>query len=146
MITDAPDIDVHLAARFAEMPVEEFIALNPGFSRPLIRASATRRIILPADKVAAFYDNLDDYDEGALVSWQVYKPERGEKLEAIAKRFEISVAELKRVNGIRAQLVARAERAGGAEERRRRGHARRAAAHVRAADPAVRRRRAPCTW
>ena len=99
-ITDAPDIDVHLAARFADMPVADFIALNPGFSRPLIRASAARRIILPADKVAAFYDNLDELDGGSLVSWQVYKPERGEKLEAIAKRFEISVAELKRVNGI----------------------------------------------
>ena len=100
VVTDAPDIDVHLAARLAEMPVDEFIALNPGFSRPLIRASASRRIILPADKVGAFYDNLDDYDEGALVSWQVYKPAPGEKLEAIAKRFEIGVAELKRVNGI----------------------------------------------
>ncbi|MGH8690093.1 MAG: transglycosylase SLT domain-containing protein [Burkholderiales bacterium] len=100
VITDAPDIDVHLAARLAEMPVDEFIALNPGFSRPLIRASASRRIILPTDKVTAFYDNLDDYDEGALVSWQVYKPASGEKIEAIAKRYEISVAELKRVNGI----------------------------------------------
>jgi membrane-bound lytic murein transglycosylase D len=100
VITNAPDIDVQLAARFADMPVADFIALNPGFSRPLIRASSARRIILPADRVAAFYDNLDDYDEGSLVSWQVYKPERGEKLETIARRFEISVAELKRVNGI----------------------------------------------
>jgi LysM repeat protein len=30
----------------------------------------------------------------------VYKPQHGEKLEAIAKRFEITVAQLKRVNGI----------------------------------------------
>jgi membrane-bound lytic murein transglycosylase D len=100
VISDAPDIDVHLAARLAEMPVADFIALNPGFSRPLIRASAAKRIILPTDKVAAFYDNLDDFDEGALVSWEVYKPKPGEKLEAIARRFEISVAELRRVNGI----------------------------------------------
>jgi membrane-bound lytic murein transglycosylase D len=100
VITDAPDIDVHLAARLAEMPVADFIALNPGFSRPLIRASAASRIILPTDKVAAFYDNLDEFDEGALVSWEVYASKPGEKLEAIAKRFGIGVAELKRVNGI----------------------------------------------
>jgi len=99
-ITDAPDIDVHLAAKLADMPVEDFIALNPGFSRPVIRASASRRIILPADKVAAFYDNLDQYDEGALVSWQVIQLESGEKLEAIAQRYDISLAELRRVNGI----------------------------------------------
>ncbi|HEV3009090.1 MAG TPA: LysM peptidoglycan-binding domain-containing protein, partial [Burkholderiales bacterium] len=52
--------------------------------------------------VVAFYDNLDQLDEADLVSWQVYHPERGEKLEAIAKRFHMSVAELKRVNGIAA--------------------------------------------
>jgi membrane-bound lytic murein transglycosylase D len=100
VVNETPDIDVHLAARLAELPIEEFIALNPGFSRPLIRAGATRRIILPADKLEAFYDNLDNFDEAALVSWKVYQPARGEKLEAIAKRFEISVAQLKRVNGI----------------------------------------------
>ncbi|HWM44446.1 MAG TPA: transglycosylase SLT domain-containing protein [Burkholderiales bacterium] len=100
VINEIPDIDVHVAARLAEMPVEEFIALNPGFSRPLIRSSAARRIILPADKLVSFYDNLDQLDEADLVSWEVYNPEPGEKLEAIAKRFEMSLAELKRVNGI----------------------------------------------
>ena len=103
VISDAPDIDVHLAARLADMSVTDFIALNPGFSRPLIRASASRRIILPSDKVAAFYDNLDEFDEGALVSWEVYVPKQGEKLESIAKRFDISLAELRRVNGIPAK-------------------------------------------
>ncbi len=100
VITETPDIDVHLAARLAEMPAEDFIALNPGFSRPLIRSSSVGRIILPNDKVVAFYDNLDNLDEGSLVSWQVYHPQQGEKLEAIAKRFDISVNELRRVNGI----------------------------------------------
>ena len=100
VVNETPDIDVHLAARLAEMPIEDFIALNPGFSRPLIRSAATRRIILPADKLVAFYDNLDNFDEAALVSWKVYEPKRGEKLEAIAKRFEMTLAQLKRVNGI----------------------------------------------
>jgi membrane-bound lytic murein transglycosylase D len=100
VITEAPDIDVHLAARLAEMPVEDFIALNPGFSRPLIRSSTVGRIILPNDKVVAFYDNLDALDESSLVSWQVYHPKQGEKLEAVANRFHISVNELRRVNGI----------------------------------------------
>jgi membrane-bound lytic murein transglycosylase D len=100
VITDTPDIDVHLAARLAELPVEDFIALNPGFSRPLIRSSSVGRIILPNDKVVAFYDNLDNLDEDSLVSWQVYHPKQGEKLEAIAQRFDISVNELRRVNGI----------------------------------------------
>jgi membrane-bound lytic murein transglycosylase D len=100
VVTEIPDIDVHVAARLAEMPVQAFIALNPGFSRPLIRSSAARRIILPADRVVAFYDNLDQLEESELVSWQVYQPERGENLKDIAERFDMTLAELRRVNGI----------------------------------------------
>ena len=100
VVTEVPDIDVHVAAKLAEMPVQAFIALNPGFSRPLIRSSAARRIILPADRVVAFYDNLDQLEESELVSWQVYQPERGEKLQDIAERFDMTLAELRRVNGI----------------------------------------------
>jgi membrane-bound lytic murein transglycosylase D len=100
VVNEVPDIDVHLAARLAEMPLADFIALNPAFSRPLIRSSASRRIILPADRVVLFYDNLDELDEESLVSWEVYNPKPGEKIDAIAKRYDISVAQLKRVNGI----------------------------------------------
>ena len=107
VINETPDIDVHLAARLAEMPIEEFIALNPGFSRPLIRSSAARRIILPADKVVAFYDNLDNLDEAASSPGRCTSPERGEKLEAIAKRFEISARRAEARERHPSQLVAR---------------------------------------
>lgn len=100
VVTELPDIDVHVAAKLSEMSVQEFIALNPAFSRPLIRSSATRRLILPADKLVAFYDNLDQLDESDLVSWQVYEPKPGEKLSDIAQRFHMSEAQLRRVNGI----------------------------------------------
>jgi membrane-bound lytic murein transglycosylase D len=95
------DIDVQLAARLAEMPVEEFIALNPGFSRPLIRASVTPRIVLPADKVDVFHDNLAKLDGEDLVSWQTYYPKKGDSFESIAKKHRMSVSYLKEVNGIR---------------------------------------------
>jgi membrane-bound lytic murein transglycosylase D len=94
------DIDVRLAAKLAEMPVEEFIALNPGFSRPVIRAEHTPRIVLPADRVDVFHDNLARYDGGALVSWKSYQPRRGDTLESIARKHRMSLAQLKEVNGI----------------------------------------------
>ena len=98
--TELRDIDVQLAAKLAEMPVEEFIALNPGFSRPLIRAAMTPRIVLPADKVDVFHANLIKHDENALVSWQSYQTKRGETLESIAKKFGLTLGQLKEVNGI----------------------------------------------
>jgi membrane-bound lytic murein transglycosylase D len=101
-VVDTPDIDVHVAAKLAEMPVEDFVALNPSFSRPLIRAAGVSRIILPADKVDIFRENLARSDEKSLVSWQIYHPQRGEKLASIAKKHHVAIADLKRVNGIAA--------------------------------------------
>ena len=99
-ITKTRDIDVALAARLAEMPVEEFMALNPGFSRPLIPVSVNSRLVLPADKVEIFRANLQNHDEKALVSWQAYQPKKGETIESIAKKFGMTVAQLREVNGI----------------------------------------------
>ena len=96
---DVRDIDVQLAAKLAEMPVEEFIALNPGFSRPLIRAASTPRIVLPADKIDVFRENLEKHDK-SLVSWMTYRPRKGDTLESIARKHGLSLAQLKEVNGI----------------------------------------------
>ena len=102
-VTKLRDIDVQLAARLAEMPVEEFIALNPGFSRPLIRASVTPRIVLPADKVDVFHDNLERLGQKSLVSWKSYYPKPNESFESIAKKHGMTVGQLKEVNGISAR-------------------------------------------
>jgi membrane-bound lytic murein transglycosylase D len=99
-VTKTRDIDVRLAARLAEMPVEEFVALNPGFNRPLIPVSVNPRIVLPADRVEVFHANLLKHDDKGLVSWQTYTPKKGESLEAVAKRFGVGLAQLKEVNGI----------------------------------------------
>jgi membrane-bound lytic murein transglycosylase D len=99
-INKTRDIDVRLAAQLAEMTVEEFVALNPGFSRPVIRAEMTPRIVLPADRIDVFHENLTKYDDKSLVSWQTYQPKQGDSLEGIAKRFGVSLAQLKEVNGI----------------------------------------------
>ncbi|HKU45620.1 MAG TPA: transglycosylase SLT domain-containing protein, partial [Burkholderiales bacterium] len=94
------DIDVQLAARLAEMPVADFMALNPGFSRPIIRASVSPRIVLPADKVDVFHDNLEALGKKSLVTWKTYQPGKGENFESIAKKHGMTVGYLKEVNGI----------------------------------------------
>jgi membrane-bound lytic murein transglycosylase D len=99
-VTKTRDIDVQLAAKLAEMPVDEFVALNPGFSRPLIRTAVAPRIVLPADKVDTFHENLEKYEDKSLVSWKTYVPQRGENLEAIAKKHGLTLGQLKEVNGI----------------------------------------------
>ncbi len=98
-VTTTKHIDVKLAAKLADMPVEEFLSLNPGNSRPVIKADGERVLLFPADKAASFRSNLES-NEQPLVSWQAYKLKAGETVDRVATRYGISVAQLKQVNGI----------------------------------------------
>jgi membrane-bound lytic murein transglycosylase D len=93
------DIDLHLAARLADMPLTEFLALNPAHNRPVIVANGTPGLVLPTDKAKIFLANLEEHGQ-PLVSWQTYEFKRGDKLEQLATRHGISLARLKQVNGI----------------------------------------------
>lgn len=92
-------MDVELAAQLADISSEEFIALNPGHNRPVILQGGSDTILLPVNKVQTFQENLDSYDK-PLVSWQAYQPKKGERLDKLAPRFGLSVAQLKSVNGL----------------------------------------------
>ncbi len=92
-------IDLKRAAEFAEIPMDEFQALNPAFNRPVITAKETRSILIPAETADIFRAKLENSDL-PLLSWRTQKLARGEALQTVADRFGISSAELKQVNGI----------------------------------------------
>ena len=93
------DMDVRLAAKLADMPLNEFLALNPGHNRPVILARGSTGLVLPKDKAKIFLANLEENDE-PLVSWQKYTLKRGDRLDHIAAKHGISLARLKQVNNI----------------------------------------------
>jgi membrane-bound lytic murein transglycosylase D len=98
-------IDLKLAAQFAGMSVDEFVALNPAHNRPVIAASRNNQIKLPADRIQAFMLALDRHDRGSLplASWQPYTLKPGETLEQVARRGNVSTTELLRANGLSAE-------------------------------------------
>jgi membrane-bound lytic murein transglycosylase D len=102
MVTLKRHIDVKLAARFAEMPLEEFKFLNPGHNKPVIRAGESERIVLPKHTVATFRANLAKHDR-PLVSWDAVTLRRGQKVERVAAEHGITLAELKQPNGLQNQ-------------------------------------------
>jgi len=93
------DIDVRVAAKLAEMSVEELIALNPALNRPVISGPHTQTLVLPADRVDAFQRNLDAYDQ-PLTSWEPYTMKKGDSLDRLATKHGIGLAKLKLANGI----------------------------------------------
>ncbi|MFZ3126982.1 MAG: transglycosylase SLT domain-containing protein, partial [Rhodoferax sp.] len=60
-VTIRRDIDVSLAARLAEVPLNDFKALNPSINRPVIMAAGTPQILLPWDNAEIFQSNLEAY-------------------------------------------------------------------------------------
>jgi len=93
------DMDIEVAAALAEMPLEDFKALNPSYNRPIMLASHSPALHLPMDKVAVFNSNLETYT-GQLSSWQIYHPKRGQSLAAIAKSHGVTVNALREANGL----------------------------------------------
>jgi membrane-bound lytic murein transglycosylase D len=55
VLTGHAELDVAHAARLAEMPVQEFKALNPGFRATRIRSPKGTRIVLPSEKIGLFH-------------------------------------------------------------------------------------------
>jgi membrane-bound lytic murein transglycosylase D len=92
-------IDLKLAAKLADMSVQDFKFLNPGHNKPVIRATEAERIVLPRDKVAEFHSNFEKHDR-PLVSWQAVTLRAGQKPERVAAEHGITLAELKQVNGL----------------------------------------------
>lgn len=98
-VENTPDIDLRLAAELADMPLAEFLALNPAHNRPVIVANGSPGLVLPADKEKIFLANLEQHGE-PLVSWQIYTFKRGDSLKRIASKHHISLSQLKQINGI----------------------------------------------
>jgi len=96
------NMDIALAAKLAEVPLDEFIALNPAYHRPVIRSDGDAQLVLPTDKVQTFLANLRRYEaeDKPLATWHTYGLKKGEKLEAVASRYGLDPSRLRRINGI----------------------------------------------
>ena len=88
-------MDVNSAARLANMSVEDFTALNPAFSRNLIRSDTPVNILVPVDKTDHFQHSLK---KGDWDTWTTYQAKKGERLQTLAARFDTTEARLKEHN------------------------------------------------
>ena len=102
------DIDVALAAKLAEVALEDFKALNPSASRPVILAAGTPQILLPWDNAVIFQNNLQAYGGGRLASWTVWLAPATMRPADAAKRVGMSEALLRSVNNIPPRMVIKA--------------------------------------
>jgi membrane-bound lytic murein transglycosylase D len=107
-VTIRRDIDVALAAKLAEVPLDDFKALNPSINRPVIMAAGTPQILLPWDNAEVFQTNLEAYSATRLASWTVWTAPSTMRPADAAKRVGMSESELRSVNNIPPRVLIRA--------------------------------------
>jgi membrane-bound lytic murein transglycosylase D len=102
VVTLKQHMDVKLAADLAEIPLQEFMLLNPGHTKPVIRAGEAEQIVLPKEAVDVFRRNLKHHRK-PLVSWTAIRLRRTQSVRRIAAAHGMTLKELRSVNGLAAQ-------------------------------------------
>ena len=112
-VASARDIDVNVAAKLADVPLEEFLALNPAHNQPLISKSAPAWIVVPIERVESFVSKLAAYDKSltrqkpanararkkvSLKAPVSYRVKAGDTLARIALELSVSESQLKTWN------------------------------------------------
>ena len=99
------DIDVVLAARLADVRIEDFKALNPSAHRPVIIASGTPQILLPWNNALVFQRNFDAHNKGQFASWTAWTAPATMNVSEAARRVGMSENDLRSINNIPPRMM-----------------------------------------
>ena len=102
------DIDVVLAARLADVRLDDFKALNPSAHRPVILAAGTPQILLPWDNATVFQRNFDAHGKGQYASWTAWTAPSTMNPTEAARRTGMSESDLRSINNIPPRMLIKA--------------------------------------
>lgn len=99
------DIDVKVAAKLAELSMEDFRALNPQFGQYVITGGSDVHLLLPKENAEKFRQNLANWKQ-PLSSWTAYQVTQSrETVESIAEKYNTSPDTIRHANHIPPQMV-----------------------------------------
>ncbi|KQT07694.1 transglycosylase SLT domain-containing protein [Ramlibacter sp. Leaf400] len=108
VVTVDRDIDTALAAKLADVALDDFKALNPQLNRPVILAAGTPQILLPWDNAKVFQRNLAEYSQGRFATWTAWTVPGTMSVAEVARRVGMNEAELRSVNTIPPRMLIKA--------------------------------------
>jgi membrane-bound lytic murein transglycosylase D len=103
----ARDLDVALAAKLAEIKLEDFKQLNPSANKPVLFASLTKQILLPWDNAGIFERNLSIHN-GQTAGWTVWTAPRTMKATDAARQVGMNEAQFREINRIPPRMLIKA--------------------------------------
>ena len=102
---DSP-MDINAITRLANISQAEFEALNPSFKVPVfLPENGQRKLLLPVGAVNAFERNLRNAPKESLLSYDILRSDGATTLSDIADRNGVSVADLRRTNGLSSNTI-----------------------------------------
>jgi membrane-bound lytic murein transglycosylase D len=107
-VTLKRDLDVALAAKLADIPVEDFRALNPSAHKPVLLAAGTPEILLPWNNATVFERNFEAYSRGQYASWTAWTVPRTMSVSDAAQRSGMSQTDLRVINNVPPRMLIKA--------------------------------------
>jgi membrane-bound lytic murein transglycosylase D len=98
-------IDLAKAAKLADISAEEIHRLNPGFNRWATEPDGDHLLIIPADKVAIFTENLKKLPSAERVTWNRYIVKSGDTLGKIAQSYHTSISLIAEINSLKNNII-----------------------------------------
>lgn len=105
IVTVDSQIDLAIAADFAELTLTELHALNPGFNRWATAPDGPHHLLLPLQKVPLFKDKLAQTQAKERINWLRYQVQPGDNLGEIAQAHYTSIDIIKQVNELNGNVI-----------------------------------------
>lgn len=98
-------LDLAIAARLAEMGLDELHRLNPGFNRWATDPDGPHLLLLPTDKAVGFAIGLAALPPEERVRWLTHRVRKGESLKHLAARYHTTPQVLRRLNQLQSDKL-----------------------------------------
>ena len=98
-------LDIAFAAKLADLSVDEFYKLNPGFNRWSTPPAGPHHLLLPLEKSAEFIKQLSTSKPSERVLWVRYKVKSGDSLSVIARNHHTTKKIIQSVNNIHGNMI-----------------------------------------
>ena len=98
-------IDLSLAAEFAELPLEDLYRLNAGLNQWATPPDGPHQLLLPSSHAARFKKRLNEISSESLTGWKRHRVTAGESLSEIALNYHTTVTEIQNQNRLKGDQI-----------------------------------------
>ena len=98
-------LDLTLAAQWANIEPEKLLQLNPGLNRWATAPNSHYQLMLPVAVADSFKDKLATTNKKDWLRWQRYRVNSGDSLSVIASEYATNVASIKKLNHLNSDII-----------------------------------------